>query len=80
MKVSLQVFDIDNNGTISAEEFKAIMTSRGNKMEEAEVNEMLLAADTNKDGLIDYREFARMLDGGRGAFTPMGRSVASDPK
>ena len=68
---AFKMFDKDNSGTISANEFKSIMMNMGQKMEESEVNEMLFAADTNGDGVIDYKEFARMLDSSRTAVTPM---------
>nr|CCA27181.1 PREDICTED: similar to calmodulin putative [Albugo laibachii Nc14] len=58
---AFQVFDKDGNGYISAAELRHIMTNLGEKLTDEEVDEMILEADINKDGLIEYKEFVRKL-------------------
>ena len=48
------MFDKDNSGTISAEEIKAVLSKCGEKLDEAEVDEMIKRADLDGDGLISY--------------------------
>ncbi|XP_037945094.1 calmodulin-beta-like [Teleopsis dalmanni] len=58
---AFKVFDIDKNGFISAPEFHHDMLTLGEKMTEDEAKELILEADINGDGLIDYAEFVSML-------------------
>ncbi|GFS00860.1 EF-hand calcium-binding domain-containing protein 7-like isoform X9 [Elysia marginata] len=53
--------DLNGDGYISLDELFKIMTTRGEKMTRAEVKEMIDEVDENKDGRLDYREFARMV-------------------
>jgi calmodulin len=54
-------FDTDGNGTISKNELKHMMTTLGEILGEEEVDFFMDLADTNKDGVIDYTEFAKLL-------------------
>ena len=54
LREAFKVFDKDKDGFLSADEFRNIMTKMGEKFSNAEVDEMLKAADTNGDGQIDY--------------------------
>ena len=45
---------MDGNGFITAGELRRVMTGIGEALTDAEVNEMLRAADTNNDGKINY--------------------------
>ncbi|KAI9270372.1 calmodulin [Phascolomyces articulosus] len=58
---TFKVFDKNNDGTISANELREVMNNLGEKMSEAELEQMLLEADANKDGVINYEEFVKML-------------------
>ena len=58
---AFRIFDGDGSGSISAEELKHIMTTLGERMTEDEINELLKEADTNGDGVIDYKEFTNVL-------------------
>ncbi|GJJ71092.1 hypothetical protein EMPS_03442 [Entomortierella parvispora] len=56
-----KTFDIDGNGTISAAELKRTLNRQGEYPTDAEIEEMITAADKNNDGLVDRSEFARMI-------------------
>lgn len=61
LRESFKVFDKDGNGFISAAELRLVMTNLGEKMTDAEVDEMILEADLDGDGQINYEEFVRMM-------------------
>ncbi|KAH6659617.1 hypothetical protein BKA67DRAFT_652842 [Truncatella angustata] len=65
LKEAFKVFDRDNSGTISAEELRRVLSSLGENLTDAEIDEMLRSADTNGDGNIDYEEFASIMTGGK---------------
>ena len=54
MREAFRVFDKDGDGYISAAELKVVMMNLGEKLSDAEVDDMLKEADTNGDGRIDY--------------------------
>jgi calmodulin len=58
---AFKVFDRDCNGQITAQELKHVMTNLGEKIEDAEVEEMIKEADLDGDGYINYEEFVRMI-------------------
>ncbi|XP_055388848.1 calmodulin-like [Condylostylus longicornis] len=60
---ALKTFDRDNNGTISAGELKHVLLNLGEKLNEADVEELLRAADPQNTGNIRYGEFAVLLSG-----------------
>ena len=49
-----RIFDKDDDGFISVEELRHIMQSLGEKMSDADLNEMIAEADADDDGLINY--------------------------
>ncbi|KAL5998606.1 Calcium-dependent protein kinase 15 [Asimina triloba] len=49
--------DIDQSGTITYEELKTGLSKLGSKVTEAEVKQLLDAADADHNGSIDYMEF-----------------------
>lgn len=51
---AFRVFDKDNNGYISADELRYVMTNLGEKLTDQEVAEMIREADMNGDGMVDY--------------------------
>ncbi|KAL0934314.1 calmodulin, partial [Colletotrichum truncatum] len=61
LKNAFKVFDRDGSGTISAEELRHVLTSLGENMTKAEIDEMIQMADKNGDGSIDYDEFASIM-------------------
>uniref|UniRef100_A0A2P2JVH8 EF-hand domain-containing protein n=1 Tax=Rhizophora mucronata TaxID=61149 RepID=A0A2P2JVH8_RHIMU len=49
--------DTDNSGSITYEELKAGLARLGSKLTEAEVKQLMEAADVDGNGTIDYIEF-----------------------
>lgn len=50
---AFKVFDRDNDGFITAEELRHVMTSISEQLTDAEVDAMIREADQNGDGQID---------------------------
>ncbi|KAG0263677.1 hypothetical protein DFQ27_001634 [Actinomortierella ambigua] len=61
IREAFKVFDKDNNGYISAAELRHVLTNLGERLSEAEVDEMITEADVDGDGQINYDEFVRMM-------------------
>merc|ERR1711983_587240 len=61
LKDAFRIFDKDDDGFISVEELRSIMKNLGDKMTDEELDEMLDAADTKHDGLVNYSEFVMLL-------------------
>ncbi|KAK3580768.1 hypothetical protein CHS0354_023057 [Potamilus streckersoni] len=58
---AFKVFDPEGKGYITSEHLRLIMTTKGEKMTEDEVDEMINDADADGDGHIEYDEFVKML-------------------
>ncbi|XP_047002922.1 calcium-binding protein E63-1 isoform X3 [Schistocerca americana] len=58
---AFRVFDRDCNGYITKDELKSAMDMIGETVTEGDLNEMLAMADVDRDGRINYEEFARLL-------------------
>ena len=58
---AFNVFDKDQNGSISTESFRGVLSNLGEKLTAAEIREILTEADVDGDGRIDYMEFVRMM-------------------
>lgn len=50
----ISIFDKDDDGYIPVEEMREILQSLGDKMTDQELDEMMAAADSDKDGFINY--------------------------
>ncbi|KAJ7950013.1 putative Calcium-dependent protein kinase [Quillaja saponaria] len=57
LKAMFTNIDTDNSGTISYDELKAGLARLGSKLTEAEVQQLVEAADVDGNGTIDYIEF-----------------------
>lgn len=56
-------FDADNNGVLSPSEFYgALVWLQVPRLTAEDVADFIEAADTNRDGLVDYREYMQMLN------------------
>ena len=64
------VFNRNSSGKISAYELAYVMTNLGDCLTEEEVEEMILEADVDNDGMINYAEFCRMMVAERGVLNP----------
>ncbi|KAK0043957.1 EF-hand calcium-binding domain-containing protein 7-like isoform X1 [Biomphalaria pfeifferi] len=53
--------DLNGDGYISLDELYKIMTTKGEKMSKDEVKDIIDEVDENKDGKLDYKEFAKMV-------------------
>ena len=58
---AFKVFDDSGNELISAVELRRVMTNLGEKLTEAEVDEMIREADVDGDGYINFQEFVSMM-------------------
>eukprot|EP00408_Alexandrium_pacificum_P025648 CAMPEP_0171193480 /NCGR_PEP_ID=MMETSP0790-20130122/20400_1 /TAXON_ID=2925 /ORGANISM="Alexandrium catenella, Strain OF101" /LENGTH=155 /DNA_ID=CAMNT_0011658657 /DNA_START=43 /DNA_END=510 /DNA_ORIENTATION=- len=56
-------FDRENNGFIQIAEFRHLMMTMGENLEEDEVDKMIQTVGCDTDGRIDYREFIRLCLG-----------------
>ncbi|KAI9294406.1 putative myosin regulatory light chain cdc4 [Neoconidiobolus thromboides FSU 785] len=58
---AFQVFDKDRTGFISVGELRYVLTSLGDKLTDAEVDELLKGVEVTKEGHINYEDFVKML-------------------
>ncbi|CAJ2674352.1 putative calcium-binding protein CML25-like [Trifolium pratense] len=63
LKDAFSVFDLDKNGSISAEELHNVMVSLGDQCSLAECQKMIGGVDSDGDGMIDFEEFKKMMLG-----------------
>lgn len=49
-----RVFDKNNDGLISATELRHVMTNLGERLSDAEVDDMIKEADSDGDGMVNY--------------------------
>lgn len=58
---AFRVFDVNGSGFVSANEFRHVATSLGEKLTEVEANEMIRNANVDENGLINYDEFIQKM-------------------
>ncbi|KAJ7572652.1 myosin regulatory light chain cdc4 [Mycena floridula] len=56
-----QVFDKEGNGFIGAGELRYVLTQLGEKMTDAEVDELMKGVQVGADGNINYESFVRTI-------------------
>ncbi|KAM7255208.1 hypothetical protein ACFE04_020449 [Oxalis oulophora] len=61
LKQAFSVYDIDGNGSISAEELHQVLKSLGDQCPMAECRKMINGVDRDGDGMIDFQEFKVMM-------------------
>ena len=59
--ITLYRFDPDNEGSITVQELRYVLSNLPVKVTDEELNAMLEAGDTNKDGKISFEEFRDMI-------------------
>ncbi|KAJ6239532.1 fimbrin-2 [Anaeramoeba flamelloides] len=58
-----QIFDIDGDGSISAQEFSKILSKSGAYLTEKQVKRLMDAVDTDESDSIEFTEFVQMMYG-----------------
>eukprot|EP01112_Ceratiomyxa_fruticulosa_P006208 TRINITY_DN169_c0_g1_i1.p1 TRINITY_DN169_c0_g1~~TRINITY_DN169_c0_g1_i1.p1 ORF type:complete len:150 (-),score=29.85 TRINITY_DN169_c0_g1_i1:82-531(-) len=58
---AFQVFDKDGKGMISASELRHVLTFLGDRLDESQVEEMLMQAVGSGDGSVAYEPFVRKM-------------------
>lgn len=61
LKEAFQVFDVDKNGAISAEELLDVLNSLGEECSLPECRKMISGVDRDGDGTISFDEFKLMM-------------------
>merc|ERR1711933_75080 len=59
-----QVFDKDQNTTISAGELRYVLTTLGEKLTDRQVDQLLNIVEQDKDGHINYGDFVKAVMAG----------------
>ena len=55
LQEAFSIFDVDNDGFITAQEIKLLFLKLGQAVNHDDVIEIMRDCDTNKDGLIDFQ-------------------------
>jgi len=64
LRTAFQMFDVNKDGGITVRELRELMVKLNDNITDAEVIEMMDAADLNQDGYIDFDEFVAMMKDG----------------
>ena len=65
LKEAFAVFDIDNNGSITADELQNVLSSLGEECSLGDCRKMIAGVDQDGDGMINFDEFKVMMMKGR---------------
>ena len=63
LKEAFRLFDKDSDGTISSDEFGAVMQALGLSPTKEELEILLDSVDTDRNGVIDFGEFVDVMRG-----------------
>uniref|UniRef100_A0A1I8GYE0 Calmodulin n=1 Tax=Macrostomum lignano TaxID=282301 RepID=A0A1I8GYE0_9PLAT len=61
IEATFKVFDRDQDGFIGPAELRHVLGNLGVKITEQEAADMIAEADYNKDGVVDFDEFYKMM-------------------
>ncbi|KAE8663878.1 putative calcium-binding protein CML25 [Hibiscus syriacus] len=64
LKEAFSVYDLDGNGSISAEELHKVLQSLGDGCSLSECRKMISGVDNDGNGMIDFEEFKTMMMAG----------------
>ncbi|KAG0196173.1 hypothetical protein BGX28_010464, partial [Mortierella sp. GBA30] len=56
-----KVFDKEGNGYIPGGELRYVLTSLGEKLSDAEVDELMKGVEVDKNGKVNYEDFVKMI-------------------
>ncbi|KAK7348914.1 hypothetical protein VNO80_23686 [Phaseolus coccineus] len=65
LKEAFSIFDIDGNGSITAEELHMVMASLGDECSLDECQKMIAGVDGDGNGMINFEEFKIMMTGNK---------------
>ncbi len=61
MLEAFKIFDIDNTGYVTKDDFKVVMNHLGEAMTPDELDEMIKDNDDDGDGQLNFEEFKKMM-------------------
>jgi len=61
LRRAFKIFDSDRDGLLSASELRRCVNKLGVSLTDEEVSEMIQEYDEDEDGMINYREFSKMM-------------------
>ena len=59
LKTAFQAMDTNGDGQVTKEELKALLSTLGEAVDDAVIDEMIKIADVNGDGKVDFNEFVK---------------------
>ncbi|XP_067948402.1 troponin C-like [Watersipora subatra] len=63
IKEAFRVLDKEKSGEIPVAELKWILKRLGDEMTDEEIDDIIVAIDTDGSGTVDYSEFAKVMNG-----------------
>ena len=63
VRMAFRALDESGSGYIRYKQLKYLITNIGDKLTDKEAEDLLAEIDKDKDGVIDYQEFTKMLIG-----------------
>ena len=61
IKETFSLYDKNGDGTITAKELGTVMRAMGENPSRSELRDMISAMDTDRNGVVDFPEFLRMI-------------------
>ena len=59
LKTAFAAMDTYGDGQVTKEELKALLSTLGESVDDAVIDEMIKIADVNGDGKVDFNEFVK---------------------
>ena len=59
LKQAFAAMDTNNDGQVTKEELKSLLSQLGESVDDAVIDEMIKIADVNGDGKVDFNEFVK---------------------